>query len=231
MRPIQRRWADEVLDKLRFHLDTWPSMDYQPLPWLGIHAARRAKGVESRWRAIGGALAERDIRTALDLGSNAGYFTIQLAHRGVATVAVEPEPRYSRILRFAVKRLRLTNVGCLDLDVTPTTASLLPVADAVLFLSVWHHMVRYQGLDGASAVLEQVWAKSRQMLFFETGELEMSARFRLPDMSPEPRRYLEEYLAEHCPGGKVEHLGLHEAFTPEREPCQRNLFLVVRDEA
>jgi SAM-dependent methyltransferase len=228
---IRRRWADAVLDRLRFRLDTWPFMDYQPLPWLGIHTSGRAEGVESRWRAIESALAARDVRTALDLGSNAGYFTIRLAHKGLATVGVEPDPRHFRILRFAVKRLRLGNVGCLDLDVTPATASMLPSADAVLFLSVWHHMVRYHGLDEASVILAEVWAKTRQLLFFETGELEMPARFRLPDMSPEPRVYLEKYLAEHCPGGKVEHLGLHDAFTPERQPCRRNLFLVVREEA
>jgi hypothetical protein len=206
-------------------------MDYQPLPWLGIHAAQRAVGVESRWRAIEGALAARDVRTGLDLGSNAGYFTIQLAHQGLATIGVEPDPRHVRIFRFAVKRLRLPNVGCLDLNVTPTTASMLPSADAVLFLSVWHHMVRSHGLKGASLIMGEVWAKTRQLLFFETGELEMPASFRLPDMSPEPRVYLEKYLAEHCPGGKVEHLGLHDAFTPERQRCRRNLFLVVREEA
>jgi hypothetical protein len=206
-------------------------MDYQPLPWFGIHAAGRAAGVESRWRAIEAALTGRDVRTGLDLGSNAGYFTIRLARRGIATVGVEPDSRYFRILRFAVKRLGLPNVGCLDMDVTPITASLLPSADAVFFLSVWHHMVRYHGLDGASSILGEVWAKTRQVLFFETGEMEMPARFRLPDMSPEPRVYLEKYLAEHCPGGRVEHLGRHDAFTPERKPCRRNLFQVVREEA
>jgi SAM-dependent methyltransferase len=228
---VRRRWADAVLDRLRFRLDTWPSMDYQPLPWFGIHAAGRAAGVESRWRAIEAALTGRDVRTGLDLGSNAGYFTIRLARRGVSTVGVEPDSRYFRILRFAVKRLGLRNVGCLDMDVTPITASLLPSADAVFFLSVWHHMVRYHGLDGASSILGEVWAKTRQVLFFETGEMEMPARFRLPDMSPEPRVYLEKYLAEHCPGGRVEHLGRHDAFTPERKPCRRNLFQVVREEA
>jgi hypothetical protein len=132
-------------------------------------------------------------------------------------------------MRSAVKRLRLQNVACLDLEVTPATVSLLPSTDAVVFLSVWHHMVRHLGLAGASDVLGQLWAGTRQLLFFDTGELEMPARYRLPDMSPNPRRYLHTYLAEQCPDGRVEHLGQHAAFTPQGRPCLRNLFVVVRE--
>jgi SAM-dependent methyltransferase len=229
MKLVRRHWVDEALDRLRFRLDTWPSMAYQPLPWLGIHTARRAVGVESRWRVIEEALEGRDVRTGLDLGCNAGYFTIQLARRGITTIGVESDPRFVRILRFGAKRLALPDVGCLDVTVSPTTASLLPPADVVLFLSLWHHLVRYHGLDGATDVLREVWARTGHVLFFETGQQEMPARYRLPDMSPDPKVYLEKYLAGQCPGGQVEHLGLHSAFTPEREPCQRNLFAVVRE--
>ena len=67
-------------------------------------------------------------------------------------------------------------------------------------------------------------------MFFDTGENEMPACFGLPAMTPDPRSWLEHYLSDTCPGGEVRHLGRHAAFDADGNPCERNLFAVVRQD-
>jgi hypothetical protein len=47
-------------------------------------------------------------------------------------------------------------------------------------------------------------------------------------MTPDPRSWLEAYLARTCAGSRVEHLGRHRAFDPEGGLAERNLFAVVK---
>jgi hypothetical protein len=56
----------------------------------------------------------------------------------------------------------------------------------------------------------------------------MPAEFGLPSMEPDARAWLAAFLAEHCEGGQVEHLGLHQAFDADLNAVQRNLFVVRR---
>ena len=122
-------------------------------------------------------------------------------------------------------------MSCLLLDVTPDSVELLPSADAFIFLSTWHHLVRDHGVDGATRALGTLWDRTGSVLFFDTGETEMPASWGLPDMQPTPEEWLSAYLARTCPGGRVVPLGRHAAFGPENEDCSRSLFAVVREPA
>ncbi len=225
---IRRKWLDTVIDKLRFTIDTFPGMDYQPLPWLGLRTARRSDGVQSRWDAIHAILCQLTVRTAVDVGCNAGFFSIKLAQDGIIVVGIESEPRYSRTCLYTARKLGLEHLTVLPWKVTPVTVSMVPPADCVLFLSVWHHMVKQHGFDNATAILRQLWAKTTVVLFFETGENEMPASFHLPAMVPNPAHYLTAYLRGTCSGSEVTHLGRHAAFDPEGRTARRNLFALVR---
>jgi hypothetical protein len=63
---------------------------------------------------------------------------------------------------------------------------------------------------------------------FDTGETEMTPDYGLPEMTPDPRSWLENYLGRTCAGSRVEHLGWHRAFDPEGGSVERNLFAVLR---
>jgi hypothetical protein len=104
----------------------------------------------------------------------------------------------------------------------------MPTADCVLCLSIWHHFVRSYGLEAATGMLQAIWGKTGIVMFFDTGETEMTPDYRLPEMTPDPRSWLEDYLSRTCAGSRVEHLGLHRAFDPEGGPVERNLFAVLR---
>jgi SAM-dependent methyltransferase len=175
-------------------------------------------------------LVERlGVSTALDVGANAGYFSLKLAELGAMVIAIEPDPGAFRTASLAVSRSQQrSRVGTMRMEVRPDTIELLPSVDAVVVLSLWHHLVHEHGLAVASDLLRGLWERTAEVLFFDTGEREMPASYGLPDFEPTAREWLSAYLAGTCEGSRVEHLGVHGAFDADGRPAQRNLFAVVR---
>jgi hypothetical protein len=223
-----RRWIDAALDQLRLRLDTFPRRLYQPVDSLPVRHVTRAEGSSTRWAAIRPLVERLQVRSAVDAGANAGYFSIELGALGIPTLAIECDPRAVRIATLAIRRSMLSNVGLLALTLDTENAVLLPAVDCMLWLSLWHHVVRAEGLAVASDLLARCWSRTAKVLFFDTGEREMPASFGLPDMAPDSRTWLAGYLERTCAGSRIEHLGQHTAFDAEGNPCKRHLFAVVR---
>jgi hypothetical protein len=227
-RLISRRALDNRIDLLRLRLDSYPNGRYQPIDALPGKNIKRADGSLSRWGVIRPVVEKLGVRTGVDVGANEGYFSIQLGSMGITTVALEPAPPNYRTALLAVRLTELDNVGVLAFGVNPDTVELVPHADATVFLSLWHHLVKIQGLQTATDITARLWKGTGKVMFFDTGEDEMDESFDLPEMTPDPRTWIAAYLAETCPGSEVRHLGVHAAFDAEGNPCERNLFAVVR---
>ena len=166
--------------------------------------------------------------SALDVGCNRGFFTLSIASSGVPAIGVETDPPAYRDALYAIRRAGIANAGVLVMEITPTSIAMLPSADCVVFLSLWHHFVRAHGFQTATDMLAMVWQRSRKVLFFDTGEKEMPSSFGLPAMDPTPKEWLERHLSETCSGGRALSLGQHQAYAPDGSSCKRNLFAVVR---
>jgi hypothetical protein len=229
-RLVNRRAIDSAIDLLRLRLDVFPRGLYQPVATLPLRAATRGRGSASRWEAIAPVLDELDVRDAVDIGSNVGYFPLQLGSAGIRTLGIEGDPPIFRTGLLAVRRSGLKNIGAISLELDPGNVDMVPPADAVLCLSVWHHFVREFGLEDADRMLATIWERSRKVLFFDSGENEMPASFGLPDMGDDPRGWLARHLGATCRGGRAEYLGRHEAFDATGNRCQRSLFGVIRAE-
>jgi hypothetical protein len=225
---VTRQGVDDLLDRVRFRIDTFPHGVYQPVPSLPVRSATRGGGSESRWQAILPVVREQAVESAVDIGACEGYFSIMLGDAGIPTIAVEGDPSTYRTAIFAVRRSGLDDVGVLALELTPDNVVAVPAADCTLCLSIWHHFVRYYGLDDATEMLGTIWDRTRKVLFFDTGESEMTPEYRLPAMTPDARSWLADYLAETCQDSRIEHLGTHRAFDPKGRPCERNRFAVIR---
>ncbi len=225
-----RAAVDAMIDSVRLRLDQSGLRSYQPLPVpvAGTAAGRRAAGTESRWLAMLPLIHAVKPVSALDVGCNAGWFTLRLASIGIPSIGVEGDPPMYRTAIHAARRAAGAPAAIMVLHVDPGSAVLLPSADLVLLLSVWHHLVREFGLAGADAILATTWERTGQVLFFETGQDECAAEFGLPDMGDRPRAWIEAHLAGVCPGGEVIHLGEHDAFAPDGSACRRDLFAVLR---
>lgn len=225
---ISRKTLDGWIDLVRLKLDTFPRGRYQPIKALPGRVAKRADGSRSRWSVIAPLVRELDVRTAVDIGAAEGFFSIQLGAAGVTTVALEAAPANQRTALLAVRRSGADNVGVLAFEVREDTVEMVPAADCSVFLSLWHHLVRAEGLEGATAITRRIWSKTAKVMFFDTGENEMPPSFGLPAMTPDARAWIEGYLRETCEGSEVRHLGEHDAFDADGAPCRRNLFAVLR---
>jgi hypothetical protein len=225
-----RAVAERGADSARLLLDSVSDPVYQPVRELGRRyvSADRAEGTTSRWNVMRPVIDRLAPSTALDVGCNAGWFTLALGRLEVATLGVEGHPPYYRAAITAVRRSGLRNVGVITLELDLVTMRLLPTVDCTLFLSVWHHIVRADGLDGGSAFLRSLWEHTKMVMFFETGESEEFActSYGLPEMRPDPAGWLHRYLSETCEGSDVEHLGMHPS-GPGSDSV-RNLFAVQR---
>ena len=226
---LDRQRVDDLLDRLRFRIDRFPHGVYQPVPSLPVRFATRADGCESRWDAMLPVIERLDPERALDIGANVGFFSLSLGRQGIPTIALDADPRVHRTALLALRRSDVEDVGVLYLKLTPTNVHLLPEADCVVYLSVWHHMVSWYGLDAATEMLQRIWARTGKVMFFDSGEDEMGPEFGLPEMKPDPASWLAGYLASTCDGARVQHLGSHAAFDPQGDPCSRTLFAVLRE--
>lgn len=235
-----RARIDGAIDWLRLQLDAFPAhqrigrpspIRYQPIPDLGMRNGGRAAGTASRWEAMSETLTSCGIGAgvAVDIGANSGFFSIALGRRGFDVLAIEPLPPAHRTLIYAIRKAGLAErVAASNLTVGPDNLDLIPAASVVVFLSLWHHLVREHGLHAAESMLGEIWAKAGRVMFFETGESEMPPEYGLPAMEPDARTWVAELLRRTCPGGEVRHLGGHQAFDAERQPATRNLFAVIR---
>ncbi|WP_143074830.1 hypothetical protein [Streptomyces mangrovisoli] len=224
-----RRVVDDAIDEVRLRLDALPDGIYQPVPGIRVRKAKRSVGTGSRWAAMAPVVERLKVETALDVGANVGYFPIRLAQRGIASVALEADPKCVRTAMTAVRRNRLDNVAVTSLEFRPDTLGLLPATDCTLLLSLWHHLVREMGFGTATDLLRGLWSRTGKVMFFDSGEDEMPESFGLPRMVPTADVWLAEYLGKNCADGRVEHLGRHRAFDADGLPTDRALFAVVRE--
>jgi tRNA (mo5U34)-methyltransferase len=95
-----------------------------------------------KWEQIAPALPE-DVRgmCALDIGCNAGFYSLALAQRGARVLAIDVDPHYLRQAqwareRFGIDRGRLTLAQMQVYDL----ARLRDTFDVVLFLGVLYHL-------------------------------------------------------------------------------------------
>src|SRR3954463_15312950 len=169
---IRYRLQKQVLEPLQFRVDRLGPQPYQPLPWDEGRTAKRDRATRERWDAIERFLSESQLKpeSALDLGCNIGFFSFSLAKAGIPTLGVEMDPRYFRIASYAAARMNDRPVTFLNLAVDYRTIRLVPTVDLTVLLAVWHHWVRNDGLDGASALLREVWRHTNRALIFESGE-------------------------------------------------------------
>lgn len=235
----KRAFALKLCDFLRFRLLTTrfivdkPKVKYQPLPFVGIHEAKRASGSESRLLAITTFLDEHDIRggVSVDYGCNVGYFSLSLCQKGFWAYGVEEDDR-ALSTAYTASRLMGSSMFCpVQQRVGLQNVELMPHSDVTLTLSIWHHWVRHMGLDDATKLLQAIFSRTRRVLFFDTGENEMPAFYNLPFGDQDPRVFLEEYLAQSL-GGRVVWLGQHKAFAPKEYgkdgSVLRHLFAVTK---
>ena len=179
---------------MRTHLRSYET--YQPV--LGSDGARAARDCDDRWHAVSGVLRARDCTSMADLGCSEGYYVLQAARSGVAfCLGVDFDLRRILTCHGQVVLNDVRNAAFLVSEITPQLADTLPAVDAVVFMSVLHHIMADEGEEHCRDLLRRIRRKTRKVLLFEMGQsdehLERWAP-KLPDMGADPHAWIAELL-------------------------------------
>jgi tRNA (mo5U34)-methyltransferase len=116
-----------------------------------------------KWRHLGAHLPENlHGWRALDIGCNAGFYTIQLALRGAHVTAIDSDPRYLAQARWTVQQWGVEDAVTLKQMQIYDLARTGDMFDLVLFMGVFYHL-RYPLLG-----LDIVAQKVRRLMVFQS---------------------------------------------------------------
>lgn len=180
---------------LRLHLRSYEN--YQPV--MGVNgAAPGTRDCEERWRAIDTVLRERQCNSVVDLGCSEGYYVLNAARAGLGfCLGVDFDLRRIWTCQSQVVLNDVPNTAFLISEVTPELADRIPEFDAVIFLSVLHHIMYQQGEAYSRDLLKRLARKTRKVMLFEMGQsdehLESWAR-KMPDMGADPHAWIADLL-------------------------------------
>ena len=169
------RWGFALsLIKAAFRVAKAGGRPYQPVE-IGGRRFDNVRDTDERWRAVAGVLHEYDVRNLLDVGCAEGWFVRRAAtDLGIFAIGIEST---DTMIVGELARLhdRTERAGTLRAFVTPEVIRALPKFDAVLCLSVLHHVIRAFGIGAAEQYLRALASRVGKVLLFEIGTAEESS--------------------------------------------------------
>ncbi len=100
--------------------------------------------------------------TALDIGCNAGFYSVELARRGAHVTAIDKDPHFLRQAQWVIEQFHLQDRIDLHQGQVYDLAHWRRDFDLILFMGVFYHL-RYP-----LHALDIVAAKTRKLLVFQT---------------------------------------------------------------
>ena len=156
---------------------------YQPLPDVGVGKRAYTPRILDRLEAIKRHLPSGKL-SGIDIGCNVGFYTFELAKLGHFMLAFEPQKPFYFIANMAREKTVAKNTAFSDMRLSPRNLETLPTADFVVLLAVFHHWCRLYGPDSGLDMLQTILAKTRKVLFFETGRTDLADS---PEFAAQPR--------------------------------------------
>jgi len=170
---------------------------YQPIVLGKKTLGSKGRECHDRFTVIDEAIPHSAF-SVLDLGCNSGYFTLQLAGRGGVCIGIDYNPANILLGRAQATYLDNENVLFLVRDLIPETLDSLPKTDITVFMSLFHHFVRFHGEKTAVKMLEKICQNTERFLIFDTGhEKEISEwSDKLKFMGPDYEEWVKNTLKE-----------------------------------
>lgn len=173
--------------------------EYQPL--YGVSEEDRARFpeprrlVDERWQHIRDHLPGSG--SAMDVGSQHGWFTFKLAEHGLLALGIEGSPRAYQVAQWLTLYNDTRRTSFWQLTVDAESVRQLPAVDVVVCMAIFHHWVRIQGMDAATAIMQALADRCRDRMFFETGQVGDTTSFdrsSIEVMGDHPREWIERFL-------------------------------------
>jgi len=163
------RWAlARGLIRLAFIAGKGGRKSYQPVG-IGSKRGRGARDAKTRWEAIAPVLRRYGVRSVLDIGCAEGYFVRRAASElGSFAVGVEASDR-GALGALALLYARAERASLMRGFVTAAELRRWPQFDAVICMSVVHHIVRAYDLEAAQDFIAACASRAARVLIFEMG--------------------------------------------------------------
>ncbi|MFT4570118.1 MAG: O-antigen chain-terminating methyltransferase [Hyphomicrobiaceae bacterium] len=188
---------------------------YQPVLVAGTHSDS-ARDCQLRWDAIEKVLDSSGAQSLVDLGCSEGYYVVQAALKGLPfAMGVDFDQRRAFTCMNQVILNDLQHAGFMMGSVDLDFVKAIPRFDAVIFLSVLHHLLYQRGEEFCQELLVALREKVGKVMFFEMGqsdETKESWAKNVPDMGPDPHAWIEKFVLS-AGFSKCEKIALAPAFS------------------
>jgi len=181
---------------------------YQPYQPVFIKGARICTGERKhsdRFATIRQSIESMGAKTLLDLGCAEGYFVEQAASQcGCVALGVDADVRRLSLAQASATLNHVNGAGFMYGQLTPEFITMLPSFDAIIFMSVLHHIMYERGVDYARDYMKTLRAKVVKFLVFDMGqsdETENKWAALLPNMGSEPHAWVADFLKSAGFGG------------------------------
>ncbi|MBN44002.1 MAG: hypothetical protein CML94_00565, partial [Rhodobiaceae bacterium] len=164
----------KFLTYLRFTIQTNIGVlkDYQPHPFIESSHNKLKRDCYDRLSEINNILPlDREDYSYLDIGCHTGFFLFKLVNnkRGFG-LGIDHGITEIMTAKQIADSYDYKNVNFMNYEINPHNINSLPNFDVVIFLSVFHHFVRYYGKENALDILNSIAEKTKKYLIFETGQ-------------------------------------------------------------
>jgi SAM-dependent methyltransferase len=147
---------------------------YQPVE-IGGKRFANVRDTDERWQAVSQVLRDYETRNVLDIGCAEGWF-VRRAAAECNCFAIGIEATDTAIVgELARLHDRVQRAATVRAFMTPEAIRSLPQFDAVLCLSVLHHVIRAFGIAAAEQFLRALSARVGKVLIFEIGTADESS--------------------------------------------------------
>jgi SAM-dependent methyltransferase len=198
---------------------------YQPNPF-DDYSDYNTRVCRERFSFIDKSLPNKPL-SCLDIGCNEGYFVFKLAKRGGFCVGID-SGRNEIMVANSIKAINnVDNAVFSNLHLKADDVKNYPVFEVILFLSVFHHLVKNNGLDYAKLFVKNIFLINSKYFIFETGQPNEEGvpwasklNFMLPDID----NWIKNMLIESG-YKKITLIGKNKSI---RSTTQRSLFLAEK---
>lgn len=171
------------------------------IPWQ----LRKGRNTDQKAQVIVDTLLKHEVRSAVDIGCNAGLVTRAMGQAGIFAVGIEQDMNLDGV----EKPLAGACLG--NIRFSHDVARSLPRFDAATILSVHHHFIREMGDDSAKELIGILGRRVRKLMIFEVSSkskeygTEPDALFRDGSESSIVE-FTTRWMADALPGWKVDYI-------------------------
>jgi len=169
---------------------------YQPSPFGERSQQFSGRECQSRFDDINKCLPSSAL-SALDIGCNEGYFIFRMAERGGFCHGIDMGRNEIMVADGLAKINKINNVSFSNAKIDLEYINGLPHYDVIIFMSVFHHIARHEGLKYAEKFMLSLSSINIKYLIFETGqpnELNTTWANDLNFMLPDIESWITEML-------------------------------------